>query len=313
MVDSTTPQTDEMKAVTYYVDDPKGNLHLGSNRPVIFKIPIYLIGTDRYGRNYNFKENSVDDIAAYKSEKEILKLTTSQPLENDFLAMYDIIKGYGFSQVIGMFISDRMSGTTNAAAEAANKYRGLKMKIVDTKTGSLELGVTIDKMLDHSKEGFNRMIEVGKQAAKKVRIYFSVTDLQHLVDSGRMSGGERVVSSLLKIMPIISVGKDIKSEKTYGKMYPYELVGAANITRTLPKLIKNAQYTIEKENKSDIGFAYVMNIRLPEVANDLYSRLDQLPMFEGNVKSVKDDNNAMWVHVGPAVALAVLPVDYVNK
>jgi len=309
MVDSTTPQTDEMRDITYIMDDPNKNAHLGGRRPVIFKIPLYLI-PDKKGMQ-DLKENSIEDIDAFKRENNIPKFTTSQPSPPDFSKLYDTIRSYGFSKAIGMFLSDGLTATNNVAITVAQtkEYRDMRLELVDTKAGSGELTLAVGQMLRHTQEGIDKMVEVGRRVAEKTRLYFSVDGLEGLHNSGRLPGAKMLLASLLKIKPIISVGKDKSEDNTYGKMYVIEKIPGSNIARTLPRLVEYAQMAIANY-KSSRGLACVVNIRMDELAGKLYSRLAELPMFNGNIILAVEHSNLMYTLVGPAVGVAALPVDF---
>jgi fatty acid-binding protein DegV len=209
-----------------------------------------------------------------------------------------------------MFISDRLSGTHNGAIEAAQGYKGMQMEMVDTKTGSLELAVALDKMLEHVSEGFERMITIGKRVTEKERLYFSVEGLEALRDSGRLPVAKALLASLLSIKPILSVGKKEDGDARYGHMYDKEKIRASSVLKTLPRLVEYAQKAIESQNSST-GYAYVLDLKLKEMADRLYSKLLEVPIFEKTIKRISDTTNVMYTLVGPAVAVAALPADFI--
>jgi DegV family protein with EDD domain len=309
MIDSTTPLTDEMRDYTFFMDDPHNNSHLGDRKPMIFKIPLYLIYHDSKGDPHAFRENSVSDIDEFKKEMGISKFASSQPPPADFLKLYDTIRGFGYSKAIGLFLSDKLTGTGHDARGAAKDYKGLKSEFIDTNAGSGEITLALDRMIEHSHQGFERMIDAGKRAVEKTRIYFSVESLENLRNTGRLSEAGLLLASVLKIKPIITVGKKEDGESREGRMFVKEKIAGSSIERTLPKLADYARKSIEKYNVSR-GMAYVVDINFRDMADSLYSQLQEIPIFKGNLRIVRERSNIMYSLVGPAVAVATMPADY---
>ncbi len=135
---------------------------------------------------------------------------TSTPTMQDYYDMIEEIKAEGYENVIGVFISSRLSSTCQTAQLVFREHTELNSFILDSKNISIGAGmlamwaaVQIDKNVPYEEvcEGLKNKIYDSK-------VFFYMDTLEYLRKGGRIGGVTAVAGSLLKIKPIISCDKE---------------------------------------------------------------------------------------------------------
>ena len=131
--------------------------------------------------------------------------TTSQPTPQDFIAVFEELAGY--DRIYALQISAKLSGTFQSAGLAAGEIDGDRIRVVDTETASLAVGLltlaverrlargTTDEEIDDLIERFKR--ENG--------VVFTVGTLEYLQKGGRIGRAQALAGTLLNVKPIMSV------------------------------------------------------------------------------------------------------------
>ena len=134
--------------------------------------------------------------------------TTSQvsmvTMQNIFGGLID--KGF---DVIGVFISGKLSGTLQSAAQGREAL-GLaaeKITIIDSDTTAMAMGFQILNAVRAAENGAS--VADCKALVEKARshtgVYFAVDTLEFLHRGGRIGGGQRFIGSALNLKPILAV------------------------------------------------------------------------------------------------------------
>ncbi len=143
-----------------------------------------------------------------KARKELS--TTSQPSPGDFLLTYQNLIEEGKS-VISIHISEKVSGTVNAARNARSIIQEdndeADITIIDSRIAGAGLGMMVERAVEMASQG------VEKKEIVKALMHFSesayavgiVPDLDHLYRGGRISKGQAVLGDLLNVIPVIQM------------------------------------------------------------------------------------------------------------
>jgi DegV family protein with EDD domain len=134
--------------------------------------------------------------------------TTSQVpimvMQNAFQAL--VAQGY---EVLGIFISSKLSGTLQSAIQAKQMLgdAGEKVHIVDSQSTSMALGLQVLSAARAAEAGasLQETIEAAKNAHKRSGIYFAVDTLEFLHRGGRIGGGQKFLGTMLNLKPILAV------------------------------------------------------------------------------------------------------------
>lgn len=135
--------------------------------------------------------------------------TTSQPAPEVFLAAYKTAEAAGAEEIIVMVISSAMSGTYNAAMQAAQQI-DIPVHVHDSRNNSMGLGWQV-MAAARSREKSGDTVAM-LTAAEKVRermVYtISLDTIEYLAKGGRIGSAVKLLESILKIKPLIYVRPD---------------------------------------------------------------------------------------------------------
>jgi DegV family protein with EDD domain len=223
--------------------------------------------------------------ARLKSSK--IMPTTSQvsvvTMQNTFQEL--IQKDY---EVIGVFISGKLSGTMQSAIQGREALGAAaeKVTIIDSYTTAMAMGFLVLTAARAAEQGANvdecaTLIEKGRGQAG---VYFAVDTLEFLHRGGRIGGGARFIGSALNLKPILAI-KDGRVE-------------AEDRVRTKPKALDRVlELASEKlKGKSNIRIA-TLHANAEQEARDL---LDKASKEFNAVESVLSSvSPVVGVHAGP--------------
>jgi DegV family protein with EDD domain len=134
--------------------------------------------------------------------------TTSQvspsTLQGIFTELVD--KGY---DVLGIFISSKLSGTMQSAAQAKEMMgsAGEKVTAIDSESTAMALGFQVLAVARAAEAGANLKdcIALAQNAHKHTGIFFAVDTLEFLHRGGRIGGAQRFIGSALGLKPILAL------------------------------------------------------------------------------------------------------------
>jgi len=111
--------------------------------------------------------------------------------------------------VLGMFISEKLSGTINSAVQgkAALKSGQDRIHIFDSKQSAMALGFQVLAAARAAEDGANieDCLAVAEKARENTGVYFAVDTLEFLHRGGRIGGAKRLLGTAMKLKPVLSV------------------------------------------------------------------------------------------------------------
>ena len=131
--------------------------------------------------------------------------TTSQPTPQDFLDAYEQLAGY--ERIYALQISAKLSGTYQSSVTAAGEVGGDRIRVIDTETASLAVGLlalAIQRRLargttDEEIDPADRALHGGEQRrlhGRDARVYSR--------RAGASDGPQALAGTLLNVKPILS-------------------------------------------------------------------------------------------------------------
>lgn len=134
--------------------------------------------------------------------------STSQISPATMQATFQPLVDQGF-EVIGLFVSSRLSGTMQSATQAKELMgaSGSKVSIVDSYATSMSLGL-ITLAAARAAEGGASVadtIAVAEKAKNNSGLCFAVDTLEFLHRGGRIGGAQRFIGSALNLKPILAL------------------------------------------------------------------------------------------------------------
>jgi len=171
-------------------------------------IPMYIIhSSQRYKVDANF--NRLTDFYENPELNKLWKnkeLKTSQPSIKDVI---DIIKSCKYEKSIILTVSSKVSGTYNVVCSAKKllEREGYHIEVIDSKTGSVGLGILVNEAIKLKQEGLD-MLEVKKcidNLKKNIEMYTLHLDIEYLLKSGRLSLKKYIFLKVLNRLPAIKI------------------------------------------------------------------------------------------------------------
>jgi len=200
------------------------------------------------------------------------------------------------NEVVGIFISSKLSGTLQSAAQGKDMMgsAGSKVTLVDSQSTAMALGFQT-LMAARAVESGASLKDIVAQAAKaheRTGVFFAVDTLEFLHRGGRIGGAQRFIGSALNIKPILAL-KDGRVE------------GVERI-RTKSKAHERVLELVAEQvkGKSNIRLA-TLHANAPDDAKSLLDRASQ--QLNAVEKIFTEVSPVVGTHAGPGtVGLAFM-------
>ena len=155
---------------------------------------------------------------------------TAQPSIGRFVELYDEL-GKDGSEIISIHLMNSISGTVNAARQAADTTEST-VTVVDSDFTSRSMGIIVREAANAAKEGKSaeEVLEVIESTRQRTKLYLTVLNLDNLIKGGRISRVMGAFSNLLNIklflevingkIEIVQKGRGLKSlQKKYDEVF----------------------------------------------------------------------------------------------
>lgn len=168
----------------------------------IHVIPLHVVINDEF---YKETVDITQEEFYERMKNEDGKFQTSQPSINDFVELYQRLReeyDYG----IAIHASSILTGTYQASVLAAD-MAGFKLFPIDSRTGSYPLSFLLNRGIElvEQSHGVEEVVEKLNALRDHTRLYLIPSNLDQLHKSGRVSGGQKLLASLLNIKPILAI------------------------------------------------------------------------------------------------------------
>ena len=217
--------------------------------------------------------------------------TTSQPIPETLIEMYESLFEKGYEHVIHITISSRLSGSYQTAVTSADMVDSEKIHIFDSQTVAYTQGMLATHAARKVKEGasLEEVLDYLEMMRENSEFYAAINDLTNLQKGGRLSNIEAKLGTFLQIKPIARIQAD-------GTFQPEEKI------RTFKKSLKRL-VEIAKDAKLDENYQLaIMHIVNPEGAKFIQEELQTIyPNLDITIENI---SLVVAVHGGPG-AVAV--------
>ncbi|EGL82057.1 degV family protein [Caldalkalibacillus thermarum TA2.A1] len=136
-------------------------------------------------------------------ESDVLP-TTSQPSVGDFVKAYERL-AREYDEAISIHLSSGISGTYQAARQAADLVENFTVHLVDSEITCAPQALMAEKAAQLAEEGktAGEIVAYLEELKRANRAYFVVDDLSHLHRGGRLNAAQLLVGSMLRIKPVL--------------------------------------------------------------------------------------------------------------
>lgn len=169
---------------------------------------------------------------------------TSQPSIGDYILLLETLRREGYTDVISVHLSSRISGTYQNAIAAGQSVQGIEVHAVDSEIACYVQGFMALYAAQHKDDmALDDLLDVLEEMKRKknTNAYFIVDTLTNLQKGGRLSNAQAMIGSLLKVKPIL--------EFQDAEIVPYEKI------RTKKKAMKKVEDIFASELERHKGKA----------------------------------------------------------
>ena len=212
--------------------------------------------------------------------------TTSQPTPGAFVQGFQDAVARA-DEVVAVLLARALSGTF-ASGQAAAKAHGGAIRLVDSRSASLGLGLLALRAAELAREGRG----ADQIAAELDRIrdrsggFFTVDTFENLLRSGRVGRGRAWLGQLLDVKPILEIDRT-------GKVVPLDRVRGREAL--IPRVLKHLEGRLTpRPQRLRLG---VVHADAAEVADRLRTSLEA--RFAPRAMLVTTVTAALGVHTGP--------------
>jgi DegV family protein with EDD domain len=211
--------------------------------------------------------------------------TTSQPSVGQFIEFFEKLQETS-ETVVGIFISEPLSGTLDSARSAAKEMPDLAIEIVDSRNTAAALALLVLAAVRMAEEGKDyKEIAAGVRALiPKMHLLFVVDTLEFLHRGGRIGGAQRLIGSVLSIKPILQIED--------GRIEPLASV------RTQKKAIARLLQLVGEDTGWGPNVHYgIMDAQSPQTADSVMNKIQQYGENAGTLRS--SISPVIGTHTGP--------------
>jgi DegV family protein with EDD domain len=171
------------------------------------------------GTDYSESQLTIEEMANFLGSHR--KMITSQPSPADFLNLYKEFFDEGYTHVITIVLSHKLSGTYQSGLIAKSMIDfNLEVSVHSPLTASFGVALGVAKIAKIIETGttYDELIKRYHSIFQEPNVAFTLSDLKHLFKGGRLTGVQALIGAILRIKPIVEMidGKLelVKKERT---------------------------------------------------------------------------------------------------
>lgn len=207
----------------------------------------------------DIQANEFYDIIQANSDIDV---STSQTSTGKIASVYEELKEEGYTDVIAVVISSKLSGTYQGAILAKDMVHGINVYVIDSRSVSYGEAFLVLEAIKMIKNGSKTrdIIDKLEKIRDNVYIYVLVDTLKFLVKNGRLSAASGFLGTLLKIKPLLHVQRD-------GSLVPFEKIRTTS--KAQQRLIEVIKHDVDGKNVI-MFIAYTNNLdKAQEIKNQI--------------------------------------------
>ena len=210
---------------------------------------------------------------------------TSQPTPGDFLRQYQLLSSH-YKQAISLHIPANLSGTFQSATLAAQKMDDMPISILDSRNGSIGIGLIAIRIAEAVKTGksIEEILNIANHAINNTSLFLGLKTLEYGVRGGRVPNSVKKIADLLRINPILSFTPS--GIKPVGKTF-----GRKNIIKKFKHYVEKST-NFEQPLRIGISHANCEEIAL-EYKEEFSKRIGKENVF------ISEIGPALGAHAGP--------------
>ncbi|MBN2504029.1 MAG: DegV family protein [Bacilli bacterium] len=164
------------------------------------------LGVTIDGVHYGEFELSTEDMLKHLHTAK--KMTTSQPSPGEFLKLYEEFRAEGYTHVLVVTLSEKISGTFQSALVAKTMEEfPMEISIHATKVASFGVANGVAVLAEMVAKGttFDALIKRFYVLFDDAKVMFTLANLMNLFRGGRLSKVQALLGTVLRIKPIVEM------------------------------------------------------------------------------------------------------------
>ncbi|MGF6906752.1 DegV family protein [Fusobacterium sp. PH5-44] len=229
--------------------------------------------------------------------KELVFPKASPPSTTEFKNLYEELIGKGYEHIISIHISNKLSGTYQAAKIARdNLDEPSKVTIVDSETLSLPLSHLVLEAGKNAQSGMKceDILKRINENIGKMKVFMFAEDLSYLEENNRVNKISHMWGHIFKSKPILRLEKE-----------RLDLIGYKLRTKSIMNYIKNL---CEKETKNGKVIIYTLwggsekEFQKSNIVEEIVESFKDKVEFRGNFQL----GNTIGIHCGPVFGIGII-------
>lgn len=165
---------------------------------------VLLWGTESYLDNVNITPSEFYT----RLQEDAVHPTTTQPNPEEFLTVFEELSA-DHDGIVAILISSELSGTVSSARTAADQFDRVPVRIVDSRSASMGLGLAVLSAIQKAAEGkaIDDVEAAAREVCSKVKVMFVVDTLEFLHKGGRIGGASRLLGTALGLKPLLHLNE----------------------------------------------------------------------------------------------------------
>lgn len=142
---------------------------------------------------------------------------TSAPSPGAFIRAFERMADEGAEGVVCVNLSAKLSGTIEAARQAAREMAGrLPVTVVDSESVTMGEGLVVVEAAQRAAAGANleEVVAAAVDAVHRMKVYGAIDTLENLRKGGRIGGAQALLGSMLSIKPVIEVRNGVVEQES---------------------------------------------------------------------------------------------------
>jgi len=131
---------------------------------------------------------------------------TAAPSAGAFLDRFMKLADSGATGILAICLSSELSATYQSAVIAAEKFTDVPVRVVDSRSVSMALGLQVLDAAVAANDGgdLDRVAAVALSASASTNIFAALDTLEFLRRGGRIGGAQALLGSILNVKPLIT-------------------------------------------------------------------------------------------------------------
>jgi len=200
--------------------------------------------------------------------------------------------------IVCLTIMSRLSGTMNAAHAAAATFPDAEIHVLDSETVAGGLALLAQHASDVANGGgdAHAVVDAVTRARAVLRGWATIPDLSHAVRTGRVSRAQAFVGSLVKIVPVLRIGRGAIEEHARVRTFARAVDTMIDAAATLANGARAVRVCVMHSHAAELASSVLERVRAKIAAPDAtYELLEAGPVI--------------GTHAGPGAAgIFVLPL-----